>query len=663
MTATQSFATQGLVAQTEDQMEVGTSPYAQVDDIDFDLDDNREHSIEDNSMIDDTTETADPMQAEIGSTTQDDLMYDGEEHILEEDFSMDPENIKGLQEEDIEFLEDEVEQPQNFAEESSEHHSVVVAADQTSDHVPKIEQGIELQEEVTNPDNDIPDPIVHILSPKIESPKASVTIDTTNVPHPEDSTHIVDFAQQDSPKDNNKGETLLDPTNLKTFEEPSEIPQATGDEIEDNTKDINSSGKDIDEAAEDTNQNTEMGERRDSHGSLYRGSAGPHLHPVTVQYAGQDLSLFPPFDDDDSTTFLLMDASLAFEPVEKVLSACREVLGSESLGHDDEIVIDIPSLGLHICEDSKYASEITLAQVIDTYMLLSQNEQLSQIEPLYCQLSHRVCLQSQITYLMNSAHEGKTYSAILNEHADTPEDNPDLAEGIEEAVGDTTTYYDTAEDEDKLGYDANVTAAIEIEESVQDNGLDIEAAEAGNTPATSPSEEKQDTGPILERENHEQYELEYVQDDQIAASLAETHATPSYDGEGPEDSASHSSHTVEGDTVESSYQHNAEATKPEAEASLLNEPELDLEEDLFAEDDQTQDLQEDAAHNGTDAGLEDDGASNLDANEDELNFDDWDEEEETAVKDTKPATVASTPPKSINGKRKLAEDEDDVRPH
>ena len=71
------------------------------------------------------------------------------------------------------------------------------------------------------------------------------------------------------------------------------------------------------------------------------------LHPIKVQYDGTELCLFPPFEGDE--TFFVQDSSLAFSPCDQLLNACRDVLG-ESIGDGDELVLDFPSLGLHLTQ-------------------------------------------------------------------------------------------------------------------------------------------------------------------------------------------------------------------------------------------------------------------------------------------------------------------------
>lgn len=72
------------------------------------------------------------------------------------------------------------------------------------------------------------------------------------------------------------------------------------------------------------------------------------LHTVKVNYQDTEICLFPPNEDDDSETFFLADVDLAHQSLDKLLSACHDVLAGSI--DDDELVLDIPSLGLHISQ-------------------------------------------------------------------------------------------------------------------------------------------------------------------------------------------------------------------------------------------------------------------------------------------------------------------------
>lgn len=76
-----------------------------------------------------------------------------------------------------------------------------------------------------------------------------------------------------------------------------------------------------------------------------------YLHPIVLDYQGDEMFLFPPTDQhgEHAATFLLADEQLAYDTVGKVLDACRYVLKG-SLSEQDELMINIIDLDLQISE-------------------------------------------------------------------------------------------------------------------------------------------------------------------------------------------------------------------------------------------------------------------------------------------------------------------------
>lgn len=84
-----------------------------------------------------------------------------------------------------------------------------------------------------------------------------------------------------------------------------------------------------------------------------------YLHPVVVVYQDNEISLFPPINQEQdegdgeerSLPFFLDDEQLASDSMQNLWAAFRSVLG-ESMNEQDELTIDIEELGLHISEVS-----------------------------------------------------------------------------------------------------------------------------------------------------------------------------------------------------------------------------------------------------------------------------------------------------------------------
>ena len=76
-----------------------------------------------------------------------------------------------------------------------------------------------------------------------------------------------------------------------------------------------------------------------------------HLHPIVLDYQGDEMYLFPPIgqDGEHAATFLLADEQLAYGTVGQLLDACRYVLKG-SLSEQDELMINIHDFDLQISE-------------------------------------------------------------------------------------------------------------------------------------------------------------------------------------------------------------------------------------------------------------------------------------------------------------------------
>ena len=83
-------------------------------------------------------------------------------------------------------------------------------------------------------------------------------------------------------------------------------------------------------------------------------NSSAHLHPVVLDYQGDEIFLFPPVDQsgDHTATFLLTDEQLAYSTIGSLLEACRSVFRG-SLSEQDELMIKIEDLDLHISEVSR----------------------------------------------------------------------------------------------------------------------------------------------------------------------------------------------------------------------------------------------------------------------------------------------------------------------
>lgn len=642
MTTTQSLSGARLTADADDdQMQIGTSPYMHNDDFDIDLDDTHTHThthyVEDNSMLDDPTETLDSMQQDPSETYQDDIMHEetADEDILdlEEDFLTTEQEGGGAavdgrltvhqaQDELFENIPwdpppraDRERPPQGSETEYGEVHGEL--HEEGPEEVPE-EELVDDEEEDTNTESNPHDTDAR---PTDEHAEPTTTDDLETVPAPTDAVNTIDFAEDTSTAEEDEEPEEHQDAPKNEHDSNRDQPALAVDDTE-ATNEIASLVDEIDQKSPPAD-----GIDNEERASPFQHLASTHLHPVIVDYQGTRYPLFPASDSpDDAAPCFLDDPTLAFETFDKLFAACRELLDTD-LGDDDEMVMAFESLGLTIFEDSKYASELTLAQVIDTYMLLCQNEQLSIIEPLACSLWHRVCTKTQLAYLADAARTGKTYSTIVLEHHGSPAAD----EAVSEAIDETTAYYNTADVLDERDYaddqeptyapdDMNPGGDVEKPDNLVGN---VNHHETARTEAVlhPPTLAEQPLAAGLDSQQRtESSEVRPEADSQPAQSL--------YVGQSP--------HSVEDD----------------AESTGEHQYATESEEDIFSQDHQgTATTETENIENGNPeelAGQVEDG---------ELDFDEWDDEEDREH-NTEATLVPVTPSKAVHGKRKLPEDDD-----
>ncbi|KAK5149733.1 hypothetical protein LTR04_006977 [Oleoguttula sp. CCFEE 6159] len=135
------------------------------------------------------------------------------------------------------------------------------------------------------------------------------------------------------------------------------------------------------------------------------------LHPTTVVYQGDEISLFPSRAQKSSEMYLLQDENLVNGSIGDLLQACRSVLDKD-VSDDDELVIEVAELGLHISEDSLHAFQTSFSQILDVYVQLCRQEASQTPDPLYMTLGTRPRFSRRLQYLSQAASEGKGLSEV-----------------------------------------------------------------------------------------------------------------------------------------------------------------------------------------------------------------------------------------------------------
>jgi len=498
--------------QLPDKMDVASSPFPQADYLDVDIDPFRDPSVIEDEMIDYQDDLVDQKDGLMQDQPDDDMIDQASTAPHDFDYNMESFVEQPPPEEDDILYEDDEDNNDDIGVEPRVDQSVSTAP--ATDNQP-------------NPDSlNYQDHSQHEDTPAAEELNRDKTQDNSALVHRKD--HIEGSTNSHSPQldeqqhlDSPSGQQEQILGNLEPQEE------LLLDESEIVEKDFSAQQQE-DNYAEQTGHNDSpllpdtTHAISDAHSEDVRETNEPKaqkaldVHPVTLVYLEEEMSLFPPTSGDDSSVYFLSDPSLAFESLDKLLAACREIL-TGTLDHHDELVLDVPGLGLHICEDSKYSTKISLADVLEVYLNLCHNDVDSPSEPLYCHLSSRVSLGTQFSYLTSAGADGKTYAEIVADHVDTP---------LEDSIHVDSDEHFQKEQDQHVNITEHQSKQVELEE------------EASEYPLASDVEDQvQSSEDILDRHHSPENPIEGVhghpqpQDpgttvlgqDQLAETLAPAH--------------------------------------------------------------------------------------------------------------------------------------------
>ncbi|ETN42460.1 uncharacterized protein HMPREF1541_01616 [Cyphellophora europaea CBS 101466] len=414
-------------------MDLASSPFHNVEDLELNFDDmeNPEvHDTEDNQMDEMGSDGAvvdDVMQEEVeeelledenmleeqdNPQTQQGVEFEMDDTHQAKDEQYDPEDDTILYDEDEEANNDSANLQQDYGHELAEDDDILeppeaeveasgVQDEISDDKVPQSDSRLETEVQQAVGDSAPADTISQKDHDEVSGPSvvSKDFADTSSLLNPDHSIQIVhEEASEDADHERE---------DLHAVYEGSEQAQVA--------EDPESSVYPAEAPPAESTQESSESESED--GQLVEDSAIQEaLHAIRVEWidARNRFPLFPSVDGDTSECFL-HDTGLAYEPLDKLLAGCHAIVEQE-LGVNDELVLDVPDLGLHICEDSKYAAELTLAQIVDIYLMLKRNESAGPVTSMYCRISPRVCLETQYRYLYGAASDHRTYSSIKMEN-------------------------------------------------------------------------------------------------------------------------------------------------------------------------------------------------------------------------------------------------------
>jgi hypothetical protein len=415
MTAVTGFGDyQGMEFPTmEDQMELGTSPYPNVegvDDLDFEFDqpEPQNFNTNDDNPMDDATDT----------------------HLLED---------QDLAPGDVDLLGEDEHQPHMNQEQSTINQGI-------EETFPEDEEEIlyEEEEELAAEPDQPPQPAgPESYEPEFDysdneleleqEPNQETKQDRTNDHQTTETNGQDEYTEDQYERDDGDGPSV-NPTLTELGPDPDDSNQPPFDEatlqLEENFAD------DLQEQSRDVSAEEDATESADTVtiASTYEqppeqptaSTTLSDLPDIKLVFFGADYPLFPP-SALDAAVALFPDASLADRPVEELLKSCLpklKVYLPEHLSHHDELVLSVPDLGLEISDDSRSASQITIRQIAYLYGSFKQNESPEPYETKF-ELISRTCTLTQLNYLNEQSRLGVTFSGIQAEHAQTPSESED----------------------------------------------------------------------------------------------------------------------------------------------------------------------------------------------------------------------------------------------
>lgn len=699
MTAPQLLYDQAMdFSSLEDKMDLTSSPFlpvGDVEDLDFEFDqlENKHPNPSNDNTMDDAIEQGaiydEYAQAGDVDFFEDDDLQDEDTQDNVDDLPMDEFRQQNQQEEEeILYEEDDedstvvVHNPEH--EEAQSHAQLPHDADELLEPDEPFTHAGEDEQEITSTETDheaISRPIGEQDEPNVfnsipvEGPQDELTVEEQYTRDDGDgpavdpaATELVQDPDVEQPQALTDAQVQLEESFEETFE-----PEQGQAKLQ-QTGDVDHSAQ---EAADDDGQTENL--QADDEKPYPAATTSLDFHPVRLLYLDQEMFLFPP-TEEESPTYLIPDTNLAFGPVVKLLESCREVL-AESIDHHDELVLDIPDMGLHICEDSKYASQITLAQIVDVFLSLNTNGNEDTVGPLECALSSRPCLLTQFKYLTDQARKGRTFSDISAEHIDSPYDDTEADFAAESEFQDEQPR-DEGESVDVSGVEPQPEPAYsetQLEDAASDrNPLKLVTDDSANVlldeDIASEAQQHTDGQPFNETAIEHQADYDAVVDEEAEADPSGQTDTFGLDDDDHASEYFEEAIDEENDEGAEELQEQAEdqsvlreaLTQEKAEAQSLLENEIF--QDHLADDQDAFEGEEFLI--GSDDGLNDeadadheDGHGDLTGEEVGGGTAEVNGKQALTVDETlNGATISTVPPTtpSKSSKRKVSEDEDDL---
>lgn len=403
-----------------------------------------------------------------GFEEQDDFMIDPEDAIEEDDMYadvQDPTIVEQppadstasvpapLDEDLIDYSDDEGEQPTYAPVESHEEDMAEVPEEQAEEHAHEQVEP-QLPEIAT---------VEHVEQPQHPTQSEPTEYDTnadgTDARHrtPDQSRDESTVHGDGNSTDGEQGGVLLQEHHSPTAEDTeSEHDQAGEQTRDDQTTEqfVNDNEHGKHEYDNDHDQN-EYDEHHEDKSSEERS--------ITVNYAGNELWLFKQHDPDDSGDWLLNDISLIKSRISDVFQACRASLGDD-VSNEHEIGFRFDHLhSLELYEDNTACVAVSLDKLVDLYHTLQAQDGNNEPESFYISLLFRPRFATLLSDIAKFADEGSGYSAL---NAAVAAGETHFTNVFSESPSEEATEWDNEKQDDAAtdGHDDSAQSEVQQED-------------------------------------------------------------------------------------------------------------------------------------------------------------------------------------------------------
>ncbi|RMD40735.1 hypothetical protein DV735_g4388, partial [Chaetothyriales sp. CBS 134920] len=476
----------------DEKMDMVSPPFhrVEVEDIDLesDLMENPNLAPAPDNFMDDASDIGnradDDMRGDSPELLEDEEMKDegqGEVELVENELDMDEDPVDFQDEEDLIY----------DAEEETATADAYVQLETTESEIPThVEEELFDFDETDNLDTSAPDP------PPNQDPSAEDTYGSAEITATADAQEEAQLDTGDGdPDEHPKPANELHDENAHVEEVPQPpVPQQHNGEEEEGqhpglTEHPAESHEQLTQEHDDDSSPTspldQVPSSIESLADIEINALGPHF--VTLTYKESQYPLFSDGEAPDDQPFPLSDTNLIFEPLEKLLEACKERVFTADQDHLDEVVLIIPVFALKYCQDSKFASKHSLWDILRLYVKLKQNEGAKSIEPLNCSLYIQTCLDTQFRWLIGEAHKQIGYSDLDPDYVGIGNILPESTAHTHELLVDELDSLEGEDGQEEHGDDSHdvpeSAADAEIHETAE--GTSGDSAHAGETDAAA----------------------------------------------------------------------------------------------------------------------------------------------------------------------------------